>query len=175
MTAKLMKLFISLFFMQMFLSVRVAFADTSPKPTMEFAFNYELTDEHVIIVSGILYECDQPDCSDASPLEDVGPQRLYCEPQSCRAIGYGFAPYHRLEIEFSDGVTRQSNIFETAGFDSKYTVTIRPDDLLVEGQFSLGVFPRTGTVLVGSCICALVSLSLIVGSVFFQARRPKKN
>ena len=167
--------FLALILIQLFPSVRVAFADTGPKPTMEFAFNYELTDEHVIIVSGILYECDQPDCGDASPLEEVGPQRLYCELQSCRAIAYGFAPYHRLDITFSDGNTRQSNIFETAGFDSKYTVTVRPEDLLVETRFSLGVFPPTGTVLVASCICALVGLSMVVGTVFFLARRSKKN
>lgn len=164
-----------LLFLQLFFPAHIAFADTGPKPTMEFTFNQELTGEPLTIVSGILYECDQPDCSDAAPLEEVGPQGLYCEPQSCRAIGYGFAPYHRLEIEFSDGVTRQSNIFETAGFDSKYTVIVRPNDLLVEGRFSLGVFPRTGTVLVATCICALVSLSLIVGSVFFLAQRSKKN
>ena len=175
MIARLIKLFWLLLGLQLILPVRLVFADTGPKPTMEFVFIQELTGEPLRIVSGILYECDQPDCSDAAPLEEVGPQGLYCEPQSCRAVGYGFAPYHRLEIEFSDGITRQSNIFETAGFDSKYTVTVRADDLLVEGQFSLGVFPRTGTVLVASCICALVSLSLIVGSVFFLARRSKKN
>jgi hypothetical protein len=106
-------------------------------------------------------------------MEDVGPQGLYCEPQSCRAIGYGFSQYHRLEIEFSDGVTRQSNIFETAGFDSKYTVIIRPDDLLVEERFNLFAFPRTGTVIV-ACICALVGLSLLVGLAVFFVRRSKK-
>jgi|SRR5919108_1285971 hypothetical protein len=175
MIPKLIKQLILLFFWQLFLPVSIVFADTGPKPTMEFTLNQELTGEPLTIVSGILYECDQPNCSDAAPLEEVGPQGLYCEPQSCRAIGYGFAPYHRLEIEFSDSVTRQSNIFETAGFDSKYTVTVRPNDLLVEDRFSLGVFPRTGTVLVASCICGLVSLSLIVGSVFFLAQRSKKN
>jgi len=175
MISRLIKLFWLLLCLQLLLPVRLVFADTGPKPTMEFTFNQELTGQILTIISGILYECDQPDCSDGAPLKEVGPQGLYCEPQSCSAIGYGFAPYHRLEIEFSDGVTRQSNIFETAGFDSKYTVTVRPNDLLVEGRFSLGVFPRTGTVLVASCICGLVSLSLIVGSVFFLAQRSKKN
>lgn len=173
MSLKLIKLFILLLLIQVLLPVHIALADTGPKPTMEFEFNQELTGEPVTIKSGILYECDQPDCSDAMPMEDVGPQGLYCEPQSCRAIGYGFSQYHRLEIEFSDGITRQSNIFETAGFDSKYTVIIRPDDLLVEERFNLFAFPRTGTVIV-ACICALVGLSFLVGLAAFFVRRSKK-
>lgn len=172
MITKFIKSIILLFFMQAFLPVHIAFADTGPKPTMEFAFNYELTGEPVTIVSGILYECDQPDCSDASSLEELGPQRLYCEPQSCRAIGYGFAPYHRLDIEYSDGITRSSNIFETAGFDSKYTVTVRPEDLSVEARFSLGFFPRTGTIIV-ACIFACVGLGLLGGLAVFFVRRSK--
>ena len=173
MTTKLIKPFILLFFMQVFLPVHVAVADTGPKPTMEFAFNYELTGEPVTIVSGILYECDQSDCSDASPLEELGPQRLYCEPHSCRAIGYGFAPYHRLDIEFSDGITRQSNIFETAGFDSKYTVIVRPEDLLIEAQFSLLPSFSLGILEVIICICALIGIGLLAGLVIFLIRRSK--
>ena len=173
MILKLIKLFILLLLIQVLLPVHTALADTGPKPTMEFTFQQEMTGELVTIISGILYECDQPDCSDAAPLEDVGPQGLYCEPQSCRAIGYGFAPYHQLEIEFSDGTTRRSNIFETAGFDSKYAVTVRPDDLLVEARFSLNTFPLTGTVIVAS-ICAFVGLGFIAGLVVFFVRQSKK-
>ena len=171
---KYMKLFSLLFFLRVFLPVPIAIADTGPKPTMDFQFRFESGVEKSGIISGILFECNQPDCSDAAPLEDVGPQGLYCEPQSCRAAGYGFAPYHRLEIDFSDGVTRQSNIFETAGFDSKYTVTVRPEDLLVESRFSLTAIPRTGTIIV-VCICALVGLGLLVGLAVFLVRRSKKN
>lgn len=175
MITNFMKLLILLFLMQVWWPVHVAYADTGPKPTMEFAFNYELTSEPVTIVSGILYECDQSDCSDASPLEELGPQRLYCEPESCRAIGYGFAPYHRLDIEFSDGITRQSNIFETAGFDSKYTVTVRPEDLLIEAQFSLLPSFSLGILEVIICLCALIGGGLIVGLIIFVIRRAKKN
>jgi hypothetical protein len=173
MISKSIKLLLLLLSLPMLLPVRTVLADTGPKPTMEFVFNREQAGEPLTIVSGILYECDQPDCSDAAPLEDVGSQGLYCEPQSCRAIGYGFAPYHQLEIEFSDGISRQSNIFETAGFDSEYTVTVRPDDLLVEGRFSLNAFPRTGTIIV-ACICALMGLGLLAGLGIFLVRRNKK-
>ena len=174
MILKLIKPIILLFFMQAFLPVHTVFADTGPKPTMEFSFNQELTGEPLTIVSGILYECDQSDCSDADPLEEVGPQRLYCESQSCRAIGYGFAPYHRLEIEFSDGVTRQSNIFETSGFDSKYTVTVRPEDLLVEAQFNLLPSFSLGILEIIICICTLIGGVLTVGLIIFVIQRSRK-
>lgn len=152
---------------QAVLPSHTALADTGPKPTMEFNF----TESDVTIVSGILYECDQPDCSDAAPLEELGPQRLYCETSNCQAIAYGFAPYHILEIEFSDGVTRESNIFETVGFESRYNVSVNSDSLLVEPQFGLGMIPRTGTIAL-LCACALFGGVLVVaGIVFFLRRR----
>jgi len=126
------------------------------------------------IISGILFECNQADCSDAAPLEEVGPQGLYCEAQSCRAIGYGFAPFSMLEIEFSDGMTRRSNIFEQVAFDSFYTVYVRPDDLHVEARFTLTSFPRITRFIV-ACICALVVLGLLGGAAVFLIRRSKKN
>jgi hypothetical protein len=98
---------------------------------------------------------------------------LFCDPEGCRALAYGFAQYHRLEIEFSDGVTRSSNVFETAGFDSKYIVTVRPDDLLVEAQFSLGVLsPATWILIV--CACILVMGVGLIGLIIFLIRRSGK-
>jgi len=155
------------------LPASVVLADTGPKPSMEFQFNQDISGAPLTITSGVFYECDQPDCSDAAPIEEVGPQGFYCQAQRCSAVAYGFAPYHRIEIEFSDGQTRRSNVFETAGFDSRYTVSIRPDDLLVEAEFSLGIFPRTGTVLV-VCTCGILGLVLVVGLAVFVARRSKK-
>ncbi len=156
---------------QFFFSVQVALADTGPKPTMEFTFN----GEPVTITSGTLYECNQADCSDAEPLGEFGPQRFTCQADSCSALAYGFSIYHKLEIQFSDGKTRESNIFQTAGFDSQYKVTIRPDDLLVESQFSpLGVLPPTVTfIAVLFCCLCLVGLLLIGLIVFFIRRRRK--
>ena len=168
------RIFLLLFIlMQFLLPAQLVLADTGPKPTMEFAFQQELTGDLVTIASGLLYECDQPDCSDASPLEELGPQRFYCELESCRALAYGFAPYHRLEIEFSDGVTRESNIFETAGFDSKYTVTIQPDDLLVEAQLSLGVLPPMFLIVI-ACVCILAAGAALIGLIIFLVRRSRK-
>lgn len=171
--AKLRIFIFSMVLIQLFLAPGSVSADTGPKPSMEFDFKYDSEVQQVTILSGILYECNQRDCSDAEPLAEIGPQGLYCEPRDCRAIGYGFAPYHRLEIEFSDGVVRRSNIFETAGFDSKYTVTVSPAALLVEAQFSLGFLPRTGTaLLLVGCLCALAVGGLVAGLVVFIRRRP---
>lgn len=172
-TRALIKFIAVLFSLAVLLPAGAVLADTGPKPSMEFQFTQAQSGEPLTISSGILYECDQPDCSDAAPLEEGGPQGFRCEANSCHAIAYGFAPYHRIEIEFSDGQTRQSNVFETAGFDSRYTVTVRPDDLFVEAEFSLGIFPRTGTVLV-ACTCGILGLGLVVGLAVFLARRSKK-
>jgi len=153
------------------LPARVVFADTGPKPTMEFNFK-NLSDGEVTIISGMMYECDQSDCSDAAPLEELGPQRFTCDEFSCRALAYGFAPYHKLEIEFSDEVTRESNIFETAGFDSRYTVTVQPDDLLVEAELSLGILPPTTLAIIG-CVCILVIGIVVIGLIIFMVRRSR--
>ena len=167
------KFLLTFLLIQLLLPAQIVLADTGPKPTMEFEFQQELAGEQVTIVAGILYECDQPDCSDAAPLQEGGPQRFYCDAGSCGALAYGFAPYHRLEIEFSDGVTRQSNIFETAGFDSKYTVTVQPDDLLVEAQFSLGILSPGNWILI-ACACILVLGAGLIGLVTFLIRRSRK-
>ena len=162
---------LSFLLLQLFIPAHTVFADTGPKPTIEFTFKQELPAGHVQITSGTLYECQQLDCSDASRLEELGPQRFTCDLESCSATAYGFAPYHRLQIQFSDGKTRESNIFATAGMDSKYIVTVHADDLLVEAQNSM--FPRITTILL-LCFCVLVIGLLVLGLIsFFLRRRPK--
>ena len=174
MITKLTKLFLLFLALLAFLPARVALADTGPKPTMDFQFKQEMTGEPPLtIIAGVLLECDQPDCSDGTPLQEAGPQRFTCGINSCSATAYGFAPYHQIELEFSDGKTRRSNIFETAGFDSKYMVTIRPDDLFVEARFSLGFLPRTAIVLL-ACCCGIVGVGLILGLIVFFLRRSNK-
>lgn len=116
-------------------------ADMGPKPHMEFEFKYEGAE--TLVISGILYECGEADCSDAVPLEEVAVQGFYCyQGTSCSAVAYGFRPYHQLEITFDDGRTLKSNVFETVGFISNYTVTVREDDLFVEERFVFADFLR---------------------------------
>ena len=160
-------------FLLIFLSSRVVLADTGPKPSMEFKFKQEQAGEPLTIVSGIMYECEQSDCSDAAPLEEVGPQGFSCTETDCSAQAYGFAPYHRIEIEFSDGNLRRSNVFTATGFDSHYTVTIRPAELLVESQFALSLPPLT-TAVVLLCACLLCGIVLLTVLVVFLIRRSSR-
>ena len=108
-------------------------ADMGPKPSMDFEFVQEISGEEISIVLGILYVCEKPDCSDAQPVIEKGIQGAYgfgCGIQSCNAQWGG--NYFQLEITFSDGVTRKSNIFGKSFFNAKYSVTINDDSLMVE-------------------------------------------
>ena len=173
MKQSLKKLALLFLLLPVFLPAQTVLADTGPKPQMHFQFKYESTEDHPTIVSGVMYECQQVDCSDAAPLEQLGPQGFYCDSEGCSATAYGFAPYHKIEVEFSDEETRQSNIFQTAGFESAYTVTVRQNDLLVESEFSpTGVFPPLFMIAI-ACICVLVGLSMVAVVVIFLVRRSK--
>jgi hypothetical protein len=106
-------------------------ADIGPKPEMTFNFVY--AGERISIISGELLECNEPDCSDGRPLEEAGPQRFECptnEPDVCRAMAYGFRPYHRLVIQFADG-TRESDVFQKHAFNETFTVTVQATSLEV--------------------------------------------
>ena len=154
------------------LTFQPAAADTGPKPTMSFEFTQGFAGAPVTIVDGSMLECQQADCSDGQELKQLGPQHFSCSAAACDSLAYGYSPYHKLMIKFSDGKTRASNIFQTAGFDSKYKVTIRPDDLLVEAQFNLDAFsPWTYVIL---CACLLVLLLIVVAAIVLFVRRRRR-
>ena len=156
------KVLILIVILSIFLPLQTVSADLGPKPTMDFEFQQQTPGAALTILSGTLYECSQPDCQDAAPLQATHLQFFSCESTSCHATAYGFNPYHRLEVRFSDGKTRQSNVFKTAQFKSVYKVTIRTDDLLVEPQFSPEV-SSTGTWLViCGCLGCLVGILVVV-------------
>jgi hypothetical protein len=163
MRVKFTKVAILLVFWISFLPFQSASADIGPKPTMDFTFTQQFAGAQVSISSGTMFECDQSDCSDAKPLMEAGPQRFTCEAASCHALAYGFSDYHRLEIQFSDGKTRQSNVFKTSEFNATYKVTIRPDDLLVEPNISLAtVSPYIFILLCCCCLLGVVGIVVIV-------------
>ncbi len=163
---------LSIIFLALFPLLKVS-ADTGPKPSMDFTFKQAISSSPVSIISGILFECDQSDCQDAKPLQVLGPQRFTCTETACSAMAYGFSTYHRLEIQFSDGKTRWSNVFKTAQFQSSYQVTIRPDDLLVEPKLTLNLFSQITYILL--CIGCLVGIALLIVLIIFLVRRSKKN
>jgi hypothetical protein len=149
-------------------------ADVGPKPTMDFTFKQTFTGAPVTIVSGTLFECAQSDCLDAKPLVQEGPQHFSCDPSSCSALAYGFSSFNRLEIVFSDGKTRQSNIFKTTQFQASYHVSIRQDDLLVSPTFSLNLFtPLTYILLCGGCLIGIVLLIVVIVLLIRHSSRKK--
>ena len=106
-------------------------ADVGPKPSMTFEFIYE-TEAPLTIVEGEQLQCDEETCADAMPLEEAGPQEFKCSATACSSMAYGYSDYNRLVIRFSDGVTRESNVFCTGSFETEYRVTVRENDLVVE-------------------------------------------
>jgi hypothetical protein len=149
-------------------------ADVGPKPSMEFSFNQEFAGPPVTIISGILFECEQPDCQDASPLQELGPQRFSCAATVCSALSYGFSPYHKLEIHFSDGITRTSNIFKTSQFQASYKVIVRQNDLLVTPRFSLNFFtPLTYVLICSGCLAGIVILVILIVLLLRRSARKK--
>ncbi len=146
-------------------------ADVGPKPSMEFTFVQGFKGEPLQITSGVLLQCEEADCRDAKPLPERGPQRFTCEAMQCSALAYGFSDYNQLEITFSDGITRKSNIFPKGQFNSKYKVTIREQDLLVVEQFN----PFDIMALPWFCLgFACITVILIITLIIMIVRRSKK-
>jgi len=140
-------------------NVQIVSADMGPKPSMEFNFVYE-TDTTLTIAGGEQLECADAACADAVSLEEAGPQRFTCTETDCSSMAYTYEDYHRLAIAFSDGVTRESNVFGKSHFDAVYRVTVRADDLLVEETG--GRMNSMLLVVVGSIVGALVAGALFI-------------
>ena len=144
-------------------------ADAGPKPSMEFEFEYE-TDGPLTITDGELMECEDAACSQAAPLEQLGPQDFTCDPQSCSSLAYGYADQVYLVVTFSDGITRESKLFGKEHFEAYYQVTVRADDLVVEetggrrnpmGYVFIGLIG--GAVLAVGLLLGLVVTAIIIG------------
>ena len=111
------------------LPLATAHADIGPKPSMKFAFDYEI--DPVSIVEGELIECEDETCADGKPLEPLGPQNFECTESACSSIAYGYAPYLKLVITFTDR-TRESNVFSKEGLATFYKVTVSESSLQVK-------------------------------------------
>jgi len=111
------------------LPVASARADIGPKPSMEFSFEYRI--DPVTIVGGQLIECEDAACETSKPLESVGPQGFTCTENTCSSLAYGYAPYHKLIVEFTDR-TRESNVFTKQASEASFSVTVSETALEVE-------------------------------------------
>ncbi len=124
-------LLISATVLSLSMPLRVARADVGPKPSMDLEFVLE-TEEPLSIVDGKQMQCEEPDCADAEPLEEVGPNRFWCTGDHYSSSSYGYTTYNQLVVHFSAGVTRTSGVFSGGTMKNEYRVTVREEDLEVE-------------------------------------------
>lgn len=106
-----------------------ASADMGPKPTLRFSFDVRALPEGVVVTGGRLVECESKECKKPEVLGEKGPQRFEVSEEGGYAMAYGFRPFQRLELDFSDGKTRRSAVFEVHAFDAKYAVVVGADEL----------------------------------------------
>lgn len=147
-------------------------ADVGPKPSMDFTFEYEDM-EPLAILGGALIECEDSACSTGTPLEQLGPQHFSCEQTTCSSLAYGYAPYHKLMIDFSDGETRQSNVFEKRAYNANYTVIVRPEGMQVREGWGTPGWLVGGMMIglvVGPVLFCLVGLGGLALVIFFIVR-----
>ena len=111
---------------------------------------------------------EEPACQNPTPIP------ISCGDSNCHANA-GYASY-RLEIQFSDGKTRQSNVFQNTSAHTVYKVTICPDNLIVETQSTSGYQSSAGLFnqLAIICVCLAGILVLVILLIVFLIRRSRK-
>ncbi len=138
-----------------------AHADTGPKPSLEFEFEFD--GAPVPIVDGQLLICDNDDCSRNHPLEEIGPQQFTCSSTRCWSDAYGYGARLKLVVEFEDR-TRGSNVFRKDGFNARYSVRVRAATLEVteiEQRFNEDFVPALAvTTIVETLSAGLITLTL---------------
>jgi hypothetical protein len=90
-------------------------------------------------------------------------------------MAYGYPDNLQLRVEFSDGVTRQSNVFTKRHFNATYRVTVGESDLTVresggtsEGIILLPLMVLGSPILLG--VCGFASLGLLGVTIAFAVR-----
>lgn len=106
-----------------------AFADTGPKPTMEFDVSTNVVNFPSESIALLI--CNNSDCSDAQPLRRLGPQGFRCQSFSCKAIAYIFPPFAMMTVTLPNNVVLKSNVFSKQTFNAKYLVAISSTDVVV--------------------------------------------
>ena len=161
------KILILIAIVLIFLPLKTVSAD-APPPSMDFEFYSQASGAMPTILSGSLYECSTADCPNPTP------NPITCGDTSCHAIA-GYSSY-RLEIKFSDGKTRRSNVFQNNSTYTVYKVTIRPDDLLVKTQSTSGYQSGAGVFYLLAVVCVGLACILVLAIllILFLIRRSRK-
>ncbi|MFH1112275.1 MAG: hypothetical protein V1712_04425 [Patescibacteria group bacterium] len=154
----------------------VAGADIGPKPSAYFRLEYHNI-APITVVEATLIQCKESNCSDATPLPDYGPQHFSCTNNSCETLSYGFTPYQRLVIKFSDNKIRESNIFSIQDvMNASYTVNVRNNDLVVTTSLLPSFFslPLLVIALFFTIFIELIAGAILIGITFFFLKIPGK-
>lgn len=153
-------------------------ADAGPKSGMEFTFLQNGIQPKIEITHGILYVCERSDCQDAHIVPDTqytGERELSCTEYHCYASLYG--SYYRLEVTFSDGVTRKSNVFTQKFYVSEYSANIQEDSLVVQEENGSNLPIFFFTMIFLFCPASLLLFSIIIiGTIIYSlVQKDKKS
>ena len=109
----------------------------SPNPRMDFSFTFNTPAPLTIdAVRSEQIQCTDSLCMSAKPLGDYGAQRMDCTASTCHSVAYEYDPFQKLIITFSDGVTRESEVFPAPkALLSSFNVVVEPDALRVYKVF----------------------------------------
>lgn len=145
-------------------------ADLGPKPTMKFNLQYE-TQNQITLLGGEQYQCGDKNCEDIKPLGKLGPQRFTCQDNFCSSLAYGYYPYQKLVLNFSDK-SRESQIFHTESFNAEFNVKVTDSNLIIDETTpitSRGRFPS----FIKALIITLI-LELLVALIYLSATKISK-
>lgn len=169
---KITRLIALIFFIYIFGVPSFAYADLGPKPSM--TFNIVLS-EGIALVGGEQIECQDVDCKDSQLLGEAGPQRFFCiiKDSQCFSRAYGYAPYHKLSLQFLDK-TRQSNVFKSLAFDASFSVKISDNKLVIEEKKSEVSGKDLFTPFFGAVLITIVIELTLALLIFLALKTPKK-
>ena len=146
-------------------------ADLAPKPTMSFNIIDE-TSNHARFLGGEQFQCEDQNCVNMTPLGTLGPQQFTCRGDSCRSLAYGYRPYQKLVLNFSDKL-RESSIFSTESFNAEFNVKVTDSQLSVEETTPViskgGTFPSFIKALIITML-----LELLVAIIYLSATKTSK-
>lgn len=148
------------------------YADLGPKPSMAFDI---AAPEGVTLIGGEQYECEDAECKDSQPLGKAGPQRFFCIAQDaqCFSRAYGYAPYHKLSLQFSDK-TRESNVFKSLAFDASFSVSVTESGIVVEQKKSEISGKDVFTPFFGAALITIIVEFIAALLIFFILKVSKK-
>lgn len=149
-----------------------AHADLGPKPSMTFDISVP---EGIALIGGEQAECQDAECKDSQPLGEAGPQRFFCitQDKQCFSRAYGYAPYHKLSLQFSDK-TRESNVFQSLTFDASFSVNVTEGGVVVEQKKTEVAGKDLFTPFFGAALITIVIELLVALLIFLIFKAPKK-